>query len=598
MVAKQFDYTIRWITKNDFPSKWPELATIIKEYLNTNDHYDSKVFVGLYCLKSVCKRYEYEFNLKREPLNEIVDELFPKCEEIANSVLSDNSDQGCRLKNVIGQWFYIANQLFLTNRYKTPESLESLIAFSKTWLEAEIDENLTTKTDDIETINQRWKTQQWKLKQTSMHFLFRMFQKYSSTDYLEEELKPVAEHWIQNYAEGIINIAVSLISKTPDLFISPKVISFCFKTVSTGINLLRVAQFVVPHIESLLSSYVIPLILLTEKDIEDFEWDPIEFVRKTRDTSDVMYTAKSSVLDFITHATRYRSNKEDETAIPDYWEYYFQYCIDNLTEYTKQDSPDFRIKDALLLSIGQMSSTLTKYDKFLPNLEAVLKELALPDLTTENELLKYRACWMYGEFWRLEIDHEHRMEAGKCLFNNMHDDNLPIKITASSSLYKTLKNEDLKEAFKPELPRILEAYLSLLDSVDSEELFSGLEEIVTIYDDCIEPFAIDLCKKLVENYKKIISKEDDDDTFNSLGMAASTLVTTVKLILEAIKHNSELLTQLEPIVFPMVMTTLTPDGLEYLDEALECLTLIMSATKTITDKMWQVFPYLFKIGKF
>jgi len=61
------------------------------------------VFVGLYTLKSVCKRYEYEFNVKREPLNEIADELFPRCEEIVNEVLSDNTNQGCRLKNIIGQ---------------------------------------------------------------------------------------------------------------------------------------------------------------------------------------------------------------------------------------------------------------------------------------------------------------------------------------------------------------------------------------------------------------------------------------------------------------------------------------------------------------
>lgn len=104
------------------------------------------------------------------------------------------------------------------------------------------------------------------------------------------------------------------------------------------------------------------------------------------------------MLDFITHATRYRSNKEDEKSLPDFLEFFFQYCIDNLTEYTKQESPDYRIKDALLLSIGQMAVTITKYDKFVPNLEAVLKELALPDLTGGNELLKYRACWMYGEF--------------------------------------------------------------------------------------------------------------------------------------------------------------------------------------------------------
>lgn len=112
-VAKQFDYTIRCITRRDFPERWPELATTIREYINTENHYDSKVFVGIYTLKSVCRRYEYEFKSKREPLNEIANELFPRLETIANDTLNDNSDNGCRLKNTIGQWFYISNQLIL-----------------------------------------------------------------------------------------------------------------------------------------------------------------------------------------------------------------------------------------------------------------------------------------------------------------------------------------------------------------------------------------------------------------------------------------------------------------------------------------------------
>lgn len=222
--------------------------------------------------------------------------------------------------------------------------------------------------------------------------------------------------------------------------------------------------------------------LLTEKDVEDFEADPIEFVRKTRDTNPSAYSAKNSVLEMISHVTRYKSTK-DETELPDYLELYFQYCIHNLSEYMKQDSPDYRIKDALLLSIGQMGTTLVKYEKFHPNLEEILKEAVFPDFIGENELLKYRACWMYGECARFPIDKEHRLEAGKALFNCMHNEHLPIKITASSSLYRILRNKEMKESFKSELPRILEAYLSLMDSIDNDDLISGLEEIVNIYDD-------------------------------------------------------------------------------------------------------------------
>ena len=140
--------------------------------------------------------------------------------------------------------------------------------------------------------------------------------------------------------------------------------------------------------------------LLNEKDVEDFESDPIEFVRKTRDASDTVYSAKSSILDLITHATRYKSNKEDENSFPDYLEFFFQYCVDNLSEYMKQESPDYRIKDALLLAIGQMSVSLLKHDKFKPTLEEILRQVVFPDFNSENEFLKYRACWMYGEFSR------------------------------------------------------------------------------------------------------------------------------------------------------------------------------------------------------
>ena len=33
-VAKQLDFTVRVITKYDFPEKWPDLANIVKEYIH------------------------------------------------------------------------------------------------------------------------------------------------------------------------------------------------------------------------------------------------------------------------------------------------------------------------------------------------------------------------------------------------------------------------------------------------------------------------------------------------------------------------------------------------------------------------------------
>lgn len=212
-VAKQFDFIVRWITKHDFPDKWPDLANKVKEYIESDDLYGSEMFVGLYTLKSIWKRYEYEFDAKREPLNEIADILFPRLEAITTEIEGDNSDQGSRLKNLIGHWFYISNQISLCKRYLDPSMLDFIVKFNTSALEAEIDSSLTQPTESIEEIDHRAESFQWKLKKTAMNFLFRIFQKFSNPQYVNETMKPIAEHWINNYAEGIINLSNALISK-------------------------------------------------------------------------------------------------------------------------------------------------------------------------------------------------------------------------------------------------------------------------------------------------------------------------------------------------------------------------------------------------
>ena len=98
----------------------------------------------------------------------------------------------------------------------------------------------------------------------------------------------------------------------------------------------------------------------------------------------------------------------------------------------------------------------------------------------------------------------------------MSHENMAIRIGASTSLYKNLSNQEMKEAFKSELPQILEAYITTMEVTDNEELISGLEEVIGIYEDCIEPYAIELCKKLVENFKKLTSKEQGEDEYGGM----------------------------------------------------------------------------------
>lgn len=63
----------------------------IKEFLETENF--EQIQAGLTALKYACKRFEFEFDSGRDPLNEIVDNIFPLIEALYGKIETDYSIQ-------------------------------------------------------------------------------------------------------------------------------------------------------------------------------------------------------------------------------------------------------------------------------------------------------------------------------------------------------------------------------------------------------------------------------------------------------------------------------------------------------------------------
>jgi len=63
---------------------------------------------------------------------------------------------------------------------------------------------------------------------------------------------------------------------------------------------------------------------------------------------------------------------------------------------------------------------------------------------------------------------------------------------AATSIHKLLYNKTASEFLKPALKNILEVYLKLMSEIESEELVSALEEIVSHFKEDISPYAVEL----------------------------------------------------------------------------------------------------------
>jgi hypothetical protein len=69
---------------------------------------------------------------------------------------------------------------------------------------------------------------------------------------------------------------------------------------------------------------------------------------------------------------------------------------------------------------------------------------------------------------------------------------------------------------------------------------------------------------------------------------------TVRRILDSVSKNQELLLKIEEIAMPMLMYSLTPDGLDSIEDSLDCLAMILyhGPDGKVSKAMWKVFPHL------
>ena len=108
------------------------------------------------------------------------------------------------------------------------------------------------------------------------------------------------------------------------------------------------------------------------------------------------------------------------------------------------------------------------------------------------------------------------------------------------------------------------------------------------------PYAIQLSEQLVDNYQRLIQVKVEEDGAES-ALAAVGCVTALRRILESASKNKDLLPKIESIIYPVLMHSLTSDGIESLEDGLDCIALIVyhgGSQFGISKQMWELFPQL------
>ena len=235
-------------------------------------------------------------------------------------------------------------------------------------------------------------------------------------------------------------------------------------------------------------------------------------------------------------------------------------------------------------------------------IEEILMNYALPGLISENPLERFRALRLYSEYSYLpftkqvvEMNNQHHLVVvGELVFKHLEDSEIVVKVSAASTLHRMIKKKQLKKEFESQLDVILHSYLTMMNEIESEDLVTALEEIVTIFKTSIEPYSIQLCTKLEESYWKLVDIEDEEG-FGESGIGALTCLTTIKQIFLSLKAQPELLVKLEKLWFKMFINTTTPNGLEGLDDWLDLLAIVQYHARAVSEEMFSLVPHFLRI---
>lgn len=97
-------------------------------------------------------------------------------------------------------------------------------------------------------------------------------------------------------------------------------------------------------------------------------------------------------------------------------------------------------------------------------------------------------------------------------------------------------------------------------------------------------------------YKRCIKQDQNgDDEWGESILAACGAVSSLRRILDALQNDLPLMYKVEEIIYPVLLHSLTVDGLDAIEEGIECITILLYygyKTNPISSNLWRLFPQL------
>ena len=184
--------------------------------------------------------------------------------------------------------------------------------------------------------------------------------KYGNPSIVEDTtlIKSFANNFSFKYNIPLLESHLQLLFSRKQNHVGSKALNFSIKFLSASTKLENTMEKMRPFVENILYDTIVPILFITHKDLQQYENDPIEYIRAQYDFTETMFHPKNQVQDLLMYLCKYSSEKKKKgkkRPRPDYLHQFLEFTVKNLNEYAEKinsgQGADWRIKEALMFAI-------------------------------------------------------------------------------------------------------------------------------------------------------------------------------------------------------------------------------------------------------
>ena len=419
------------------------------------------------------------------------------------------------------------------------------------------------------------------------------------------ELVEFSKSFITNFAPEILTGYLQQIEKwaSKTTWLSKPSLSYTLSFLDECVKPKSMWNHLKPHMDSLISHVLFPILCQSDEDVELFDSDPPEYLHRKLNFYEEVTAPDVAATNFLVSLTKSRK-KQTFTILT------FVNGIVNKYESAPDDQKQPREKEGALRMIGTLAGViLGKKSPIADQVEYFFVRHVFPEFRSPHGFLRARACDTLGKFEQLEFkDPNNLLIIYRNILESMADSELPVRVEAALALQPLIRHEVIRASMQQNIPQIMQQLLKLANEVDVDALANVMEDFVEEFAAELTPFAVALSEQLRDTYLRIVREllerhttKDEDETYGDFlddkSITALGVLQTIGTLILTLEATPDVLMHLETILMPVVSITLENKLYDLYNEVFEIIDSCTFSAKAVSPTMWQAFELMHKTFK-